>query len=1339
MSGTKKVLLWIVASLVGAVIIAFVIALVAVQSDWFKDNVRRRMVAIFEDTTGGRVEIGKFSYDWRNLTAEVSPFVLHGKEPATAPPLFRADKIQIGLKIISALKKEIDIARLSIAAPALHITVAPDGSTNLPTPKVVRSNRTVIQQLLDLKVRRFDLHDGYLDYNEQRIPLDLQAENLKTDLRYDPTGPRYAGEISSRQVRAAYPKFRDVVVFGIAANGALENNRLHIASARVNMSESTADLAGDIHDFASPIGDFNLTAHLFPKDLSQALRLPIAERGAVDFNGKASFSILPLSYKLDGKVKARGIDYSNQSARLTGIGLVSNLEISPARIALPNAEVSLLNGKFHGAVTILDWRRFDVRGEARDFPIQELARVSGQHVAELNGAATGPVHAEGILTKQGIDRLKFDAKLAIAPGETGVPLRGSVDLNYDQRAARIALGESHLTIGSTQLDVSGALGESLSIHAVSRNLNDILAASPLLGKQPPKELPVQLKGGSAQFDGFVTGPLSDPRIAGNLAATRFRVGGRDFDRITTTVDLTKSSLEFRNLALDQGSLHAQGNGRIGLRDWNPEDGSPISTVLTIRGIDIAKLLAESGPLAKVTITGTASAALNLKGTLGSPEGNALLQAADVVAYGEKFSAVRAALIYGGHTLDLVSGDITAAAGHLTAAGSYNHSGDDWKTGRLRFNVSGNGLGLAQMNHVRDFNGSLTGQLDVKANGTANLVKGEFDLTSLNNEAKFHDLAIDGRPYGQLVLTANTNGSVLDAKVAADVRGTTLMGSGEWRLVDDYPGQAQIEIPRLTVATIHDLAPGQHVREQLPFEGFIEGSINISGPLRKPDSMRADVVLNKAQINAYPTTQPLAGAQAKDLVLHNSKPVVLEASTKAIDIKSAEFEAKDTTLQVSGRFSFDAKTQWDLSLNGNVNLTILQIFNPDLLGSGNSIIKATVRGSFTEPQVDGRLEFKNASLFLKDVPNGVDQANGVILFDRNRASVQNLTALTGGGRITFQPGSFVGFRGLALIYRLQAEAAGVRYRSPDGISITVNALLNLIGTSENSVLSGTVTVERAGFNPRTDVGGLLASTAKPISSPVTSNEYLRGIQFDLRVLGSQTLAIQTSLTRDVQAEANVRIRGTIEKPVVLGNITVNSGEIEFFGNKYTINHGEVNFFNPAKIDPILNMDLETRVRGITVDISFSGPLNKLSFSYRSDPPLETNQIVALLAVGRVPTTTGGLASSQSVTNTSYLATGSNALLSQAISPTTGRLQRFFGVSHIKIDPQFSDLTTIPQARLTLEQQVSKDVTLTYITNLTRTQEQIVRVEWDLSRHWSVVALRDENGVFGIDFQYRKRFK
>jgi translocation and assembly module TamB len=202
--------------------------------------------------------------------------------------------------------------------------------------------------------------------------------------------------------------------------------------------------------------------------------------------------------------------------------------------------------------------------------------------------------------------------------------------------------------------------------------------------------------------------------------------------------------------------------------------------------------------------------------------------------------------------------------------------------------------------------------------------------------------------------------------------------------------------------------------------------------------------------------------------------------------------------------------------------------------------------------------------------------------------------------------------------------------------------------------------------------------------------------------------------------------------------VNSGVIEFFGNKYTINRGQVNFYNPSKIEPIIDMDLETQVRSITVDISFSGSLSKLNFSYRSDPPLETNDIIALLAVGRTPTTAGPLASSQMVSSSSYLSTGSNALLGQAIAPVSGRLQKFFGVSHIKIDPQLTGITAVPQARLTLEQQVSTDITITYITNLSVTNQQIVRLQWDFSKRWSAIALRDENGAFSIDFQYRKRF-
>ena len=80
-----------------------------------------------------------------------------------------------------------------------------------------------------------------------------------------------------------------------------------------------------------------------------------------------------------------------------------------------------------------------------------------------------------------------------------------------------------------------------------------------------------------------------------------------------------------------------------------------------------------------------------------------------------------------------------------------------------------------------------------------------------------------------------------------------------------------------------------------------------------------------------------------------------------------------------------------------------------------------------------------------------------------------------------------------------------------------------------------------------------------------------------------------------------------------------------------------------------------------------------------------------------------------------------------------------MTHLKIDPMLQGVENVPQARLTLEQQISRQVTITYVTNLSRTAEQIFRLEWALNREYSLVAVRDENGLFGVDIQYKKRFK
>ena len=104
-------------------------------------------------------------------------------------------------------------------------------------------------------------------------------------------------------------------------------------------------------------------------------------------------------------------------------------------------------------------------------------------------------------------------------------------------------------------------------------------------------------------------------------------------------------------------------------------------------------------------------------------------------------------------------------------------------------------------------------------------------------------------------------------------------------------------------------------------------------------------------------------------------------------------------------------------------------------------------------------------------------------------------------------------------------------------------------------------------------------------------------------------------------------------------------------------------------------------------------------------------------------------------------GASAILSEALSSqTTSRIQHLFGVSRIKIDPNVG----VPGffgggALVTVEQQVTHDLTLTYVTDTSYSQYRIIQFEWNISDKVSVLGVRDQNGVFGVEFRFRRRFK
>jgi translocation and assembly module TamB len=154
------------------------------------------------------------------------------------------------------------------------------------------------------------------------------------------------------------------------------------------------------------------------------------------------------------------------------------------------------------------------------------------------------------------------------------------------------------------------------------------------------------------------------------------------------------------------------------------------------------------------------------------------------------------------------------------------------------------------------------------------------------------------------------------------------------------------------------------------------------------------------------------------------------------------------------------------------------------------------------------------------------------------------------------------------------------------------------------------------------------------------------------------------------------------------------------------------------------------------MAISGPFDRLKFSYRSDPPLANTDIVSLLALGYV----GQQGAFSTVGGNPAASVGASAILSEALSSErTSRIQHLFGVSRIKIDPNVSVPGFGSGARVTVEQQVTHDVTLTYVTDTSYSQYQIIQFEWNISDKVSVLGIRDQNGVFGIEFRFRRRFK
>jgi translocation and assembly module TamB len=424
------------------------------------------------------------------------------------------------------------------------------------------------------------------------------------------------------------------------------------------------------------------------------------------------------------------------------------------------------------------------------------------------------------------------------------------------------------------------------------------------------------------------------------------------------------------------------------------------------------------------------------------------------------------------------------------------------------------------------------------------------------------------------------------------------------------------------------------------------------------------------------------------------------------------------------------------------LSLMNEFVPQLAARGNGKISAQLRGTIQEPRMKGSFALADGQFAYSDLPNSLSEVQALLLFDENQVNISRFTAFSGGGKVEIGGGWVFGPQGIRLI-NLKVTGRDVRLRYPEGMRSVLDLNLALRGSQKALFLSGQVNVSSASFLKDYDpITGILEGRRSRILLPGSSS-FGDTLSLDLAVSANRSIRLDTALVK-LNSMADLKLKGTMANPILTGRLEADGGDIYFQGTRYRINRGRVDFNNLVRLDPHIDLEAETNVRDYRIILNLSGTAEKFKADLRSEPPLPTVELISLVSSGGAtnPDQIYSRASLPFADTGRHLdsSASASALLSEGVSLKVGsRVKRIFGIDRVRVDPGLFSRPDDRGARVTVGQQVTRNLSITYSTSVAANEQQIILVEYDINDATSIIASRDVDGFFGVDLRFRKRLR
>ena len=1323
---------WITLAIIGTLVALAIAAMGVMSTPWFQRGLERRLIVALEETTGGRVEVQDFRFHPIVLQAIFHGIVIHGSEPPQEPPLFSAHTVVLRLSPANLLHREIRIMSVDWDGAELHLKTNSDGSTNLPGPTTRFTAGQVMEQLVDLRIGRVTLAHSTFFWNDRPINLDLSAREVALLLHLR-RGPRYEGSLAASAVTTHMPgQSTPPLTFSIRF--VLSKNELAVASLVWQSRGMTGQGSFTFHPVPEPEGYFSFQTSFDVAALIPLLHLPVLQSGNLRLEAQGIYRHGEISAQ--GRLQTRQTLFRDSQFNSGPLEASADYSLHGSQVAISNLKVLGWGGNAlgDGQVSLAGpTPQFRVRARLRDMNLLALLQSSKSQpllITQLRPACL----IDGVvdLTWAGeFEKVKSEFDLHLSAPAAHPPnflpvsgdLRGSLETNH---GFSLRLEDSNFHTLNSSLRAKGTLVEPaariespsrLQIQWETTQFEEWRSVLEALVESAP-HLPLVLKS-PATLVGEVTGSIKNPEIRGSLRVATFEYRGWTWDGLKANVVARPDYFQVSSGRLSHGTSVFSVEASAQLEDWGIPKTSPVRFSARAQRTPLEGLKAALGidyPVGgyvsgQVNLVGTAS---NLKGTgsIGVEKGNIA---------GETFDSFSTSFRVGESIWDLDTLEMVKGQGRITGKAQIEPS-----TRSLTCQLHGGGFSLSEFKRLASPfpNSSLPQQLegqasfDLQGSGTPDHFR--FHSTSL-----VQGISIGGTQVGDLHVQLEGEGQNVQIRGVGSGPTGMFSLSGDTTTTGDWPLQLQGQYVSFRLDPWARLL----LNNRLDAQVTASGSFNANGSLRDLSKLEM-----QSQIEILEVSFP-------SLKWRNERPVQVRYASDRLSAQPFRMQGPSTNLTIDASLRLAGPASLSLTAQGTADATVLSMLDPSLQASGQSRIGVSMSGSPSSPQLNGAVEIQNVSLDYRGLPFRLSNLNGEIQLEGERATVKSLRGISGGGTVTLD-----GFATLALPPRveLRAELDQVRVRYPFDFTSILSGTLRLAGTSDRFQLRGDLAVNQVLASENKYWLDQVMQSASPLesSTPSAASPLADSIRLNVRVSSPTPVSLQVQdmhLTTDV----DVRVQGSVANPVEVGAVHFLNGEAIFRGNRFTLNRGDLRLTNPIRTQATLDLEAQTVVQQYNLTVDLSGPVGHLKMTYRSDPPLPTEDVFSLLALGyarqQQEASTSGLVSSFAGGNP-LQSVGESALLSQALSSqVSGRIQRLFGVSRIKIDPNVGLPGLSSGARVTVEQQVTRDLTLTYITNTASSQYQIIQFEWAIGENLSLLGVRDPNGIVGVELRRRQRFK